>query len=261
MGRPDELCELVTYLGTQLGCVKNSNCTATNAYQEGICTCLPGFANVRNEFCMPLLGLPCDLKDGIEACAPGRYLTCAPEGICGCNSDTILDTSLGQCIIKVGKPCNEFHSTDICVSHAVCVEGVCQCTNGLEETRDGECRLGHLQRCIPWEFRNDCNLDSKLYCINQTCSCQVGQDFEATRGKCLGLVGSECEVEFNDCVPESQCIPASAKTAHGICTSVIQPEIEIPVNVACAAYDFKIEMYHHSYRVLFLFLLVQLLIH
>jgi hypothetical protein len=185
-------------------CTENAICNL-----ERICECAAGYASHENGRCYPGLGGPCRHSSD---CSAGSHLICV-EGTCSCNEEVaILDQEL--CLLKVGKPCDQL---DICAHNAVCEDEVCQCANGLQETSEGLCRVGYLKSCNPFPGSDQCNSDAGLKCINQICSCNTGRVYASNIGRCVGLVGSECEVGSDGCTENADCTLLISRETTGSC--------------------------------------------
>jgi hypothetical protein len=95
-----------------------------------------------------------------------------------------------------------------CTKNAQCIDRgfftSCECKEGYVQTKAGKCAPGHGSPCEV----DECDPITPLFCRNGVCRClDELQVFDASMRKCVGLVGSRCDLNLEyQCVEFCSCI-------------------------------------------------------
>lgn len=162
------------------------NCPARTTCLRNVCRCEKDFYFARNRTCLPKqdFGQPCEDN---EMCSDKTTnLHCSDKKVCDCfkksrfrtelefQKDFVFQESDKKCVLKLGEKCNAEEQN--CLDNAECAHGVCNCTSGYFEIKNGTC-ASTSSLTSPCKTASDCHTDSSSdgndvwLCENNLCTC------------------------------------------------------------------------------------------
>jgi hypothetical protein len=225
VGKLGANCELQAWMGLQLGCGHNAECSKAVAHSKvdkyedyGICNCSVGFVPNQSQpnkvdafSCVPSFGTQCrwswdcgsDEEDDLNMICSGNK--------CACKSGSVYDQDYNQCKLLVGNDCKEFGAK--CVNHAQCQMTdspksgwrlACQCENGFMPDSSRTCSLGYGSvNCS--NSLTKCNSDAGLVCLDDECFCKDNFSFDPDTKSCVpsDCNGMTCDSRNSYCNPDT----------------------------------------------------------
>ncbi|CAL8136944.1 unnamed protein product [Orchesella dallaii] len=203
-------------------CVTSATCKRQSGIQNRkLFTCQCDGGKERNGTCLISHGGKCGIEN--KKCNEEEQGTICNEGICECR-DGVFDEQKEKCVSGAFGICED--ATLDCISNSHCADDAglrggnknmkkCVCDDSFVPV-DYECLATIGQPCNYTEINKNghsgrsignCDPIASLRCINGTCQCRGGEEYDSVRRKCRGLAGSFCELyDENYCVENAECI-------------------------------------------------------
>lgn len=210
------------------GCVPKASCVilTENGGQDvilssvhgwmhpGMCKCDLDYEMDTSGYCHGMYGTRCDVLENVTC---SNNFQCI-NGFCSCAypDDQVYHEESRSCLSHLGGPCSvprenqegQGHASRVnCDAFLECKNSVCGCRDGFVENKERGCDLTYGQLCTGHTM-SKCDEAAGLYCVNGRCACKDElRQFDKATGKCLGRLGSSCEIvgEFRRKVSCSNC--------------------------------------------------------